>query len=82
MTAKCPICGEDWCVYQAIPGLEDDYFYIVNGAEVTKAEYVAAERRCGFFNTLGHPDEPATARFSAATGTWGRTGSDTEELAW
>ena len=32
--------------------------------EVTKAEYVRAERRAGFYNTLGQPDEPATASFS------------------
>jgi hypothetical protein len=32
--------------------------------EVSKAEYVKAERRAGFHNTLGFPDEPATGSFS------------------
>ncbi len=40
--------------------------------EVMKAEFVARERACGFHNTLGEPDEPATGGFSA--GGWcGRT---------
>lgn len=33
--------------------------------EVTKAEFVAEERRCGFRNTMGQPREPATAGFGA-----------------
>lgn len=33
-------------------------------AEVSKAEFVAAERAAGFHNTMGRPDEPATAGFS------------------
>lgn len=41
--------------------------------EVTCAEYVAVERRHGFNNTLGKPDEPATATFTAADGTRGTT---------
>lgn len=32
--------------------------------EVSKADYVRAERASGFYNTLGQPDEPATAGFS------------------
>lgn len=31
--------------------------------EVSKAAFVAAERRCGFNNTMGQPDQPATAGF-------------------
>lgn len=31
--------------------------------EVTKEEFVNAERRAGFRNTLGQPDEPATTSF-------------------
>jgi hypothetical protein len=33
--------------------------------EVTKASYVDAERMAGFRNTMGRPDEPATAGFGA-----------------
>lgn len=33
--------------------------------EVHKVVYVAVERNCGFHNTLGQPDEPATAAFSS-----------------
>lgn len=32
--------------------------------EVSKAEYVAAEREAEFRNTLGQPSEPATSSFS------------------
>lgn len=31
--------------------------------EVTKAEFVRAERDAGFRNTMGEPDEPATGGF-------------------
>jgi hypothetical protein len=31
--------------------------------EVTMQEWVAAERRAGFTNTLGHPERPGTAGF-------------------
>jgi hypothetical protein len=41
-----------------------DRYYLTEEREVTKAEYVRAERRAGFFNTLGEPEEPATASFS------------------
>lgn len=33
----------------------------MNWREVTKTEWVAAERAAGFKNTLGQPDEPATS---------------------
>jgi len=32
--------------------------------EVTMQEWVAAERRAGFYNTMGHPERPATGGFS------------------
>ena len=32
--------------------------------EVTKREWVAAERSAGFINTMGRPDEPGTGGFS------------------
>lgn len=32
--------------------------------EVSKAEYVQAEREAGFHNTMGQPKEPGTASFS------------------
>ena len=35
--------------------------------EVTKQEFVRAERAAGFFNTLGQPEEPATHSFSGRT---------------
>jgi len=38
-----------------------DDTYWVDGNQVSKAEYVAAERAAGFRNTLGQPDEPATS---------------------
>lgn len=41
--------------------------------EVTKAEFVSAERNAGFRNTMGQPDEPATAGFgNSRIGTRGR----------
>lgn len=46
----------------------DRYFITVEGAperEVTKAVYVDIERGCGFRNTLGQPDEPATSSFGS-----------------
>lgn len=60
----------------------DPYKYFVNDAEVTKEEFVAAERRNGFHNTLGQLAEPATGGFSnSATGDKGRVeyGSSTAE---
>lgn len=47
---------------------QDRYFTTVgNGPEheVTKAEFVALERACGFHDTMGQPEEPATASFSS-----------------
>jgi hypothetical protein len=35
--------------------------------EVTKEEFVSAERNAGFYNTVGEPDEPATGSFSTHT---------------
>lgn len=47
-------------------------YYVTEGhateREVTKAEYVSAERRAGFTNTLGRPNDPATASFSRSSG--------------
>lgn len=42
------------------------YFLTVAGGperEVSMAEFVAAERRAGFRNTMGRPDLPATGGF-------------------
>lgn len=33
--------------------------------EVTKEQFVSAERQAGFYNTMGRPDEPATGGFTA-----------------
>ena len=38
--------------------------YWVDGAQVTKTDYVKAERDAGFRNTLGRPGEPATSYWS------------------
>lgn len=47
--------------------------YYVNDVEVKKSEFVAAERRNGFYNTMGQPTEPATASFgNSRTGDHGR----------
>jgi hypothetical protein len=35
--------------------------------EVSKAEFVRAERQAGFRNTMGQPSEPATGGFSNST---------------
>ncbi len=45
----------------------DRYYLTENGLEreVTKKEYVRAERNAGFRNTLGEPLEPATAAFGS-----------------
>jgi hypothetical protein len=45
---------------------EPRYLLSLGGAdprEVTKAEWVAAERAAGFINTMGRPDEPGTGGF-------------------
>lgn len=47
--------------------------YEVNSVEVSKEVYVQAERRNGFRNTLGYPNEPATSGWSnSSTGERGR----------
>lgn len=38
-----------------------------NWRQVSKDEYVRAERCAGFHNTMGFPDEPATAGFSSSS---------------
>jgi hypothetical protein len=55
------------------PEPNSTFKYFVNGNEVTKTEYVAAERRNGFRNTIGFPEEPATSSWSnSKTGDHGR----------
>lgn len=44
-----------------------------NWVEVTKEQYVKAERSAGFRNTMGQPDEPATASFGSNGGVRGTT---------
>ena len=44
--------------------------------EVDKAKFVAVERRAGFRNTMGQPDEPATGGFSSIY----RPGQDDEHV--
>lgn len=39
--------------------------------QVSKQDYVVAERTCGFRNTMGQPDEPATSGFLGLDGTAG-----------
>lgn len=69
----CPICRDPvFCVYQSMPDLEDNLRYFVGGQPVTQAEYVEAERKAGFFNTLGHPEKPSTAGFAGSNGIKGR----------
>ena len=43
-------------------------YYLTETREVTKEEFVAAERKAGFINTMNQPDEPATGGFSAGSG--------------
>jgi hypothetical protein len=46
-------------------------YYLTEGdgpeREVPKAEFVSAERRAGFVNTMGEQAEPATWSFSGRT---------------
>jgi len=48
-----------------------DRYFLASGSEpeheVTRDEYVRAERAAGFRNTLGQPAEPATAAFSSGS---------------
>lgn len=51
-------------------GAPDRYFLKLDGyawEEATKESYVQAERRAGFRNTLGQPEEPATTSFSGGS---------------
>jgi hypothetical protein len=54
---------------------EEGFWLLVDKkwVKVTKATYVAAERAAGFYNTLGQPDEPATAAFIGNDGSCGST---------
>ena len=48
--------------------MSDRYFLKTdwtNWKEVTKEQWVRAERSAGFHNTMGQPDEPGTGGFSA-----------------
>lgn len=42
-------------------------YHLGEEREVTKDEYVRAERAVGFHNTLGQPHEPATSSFGGAS---------------
>jgi hypothetical protein len=51
-----------------------DRYFLRRWKEVTKEEFVAAEREAGFHNTMGEPpNEPATSSFSGK-GIEGRQG--------
>lgn len=43
-------------------------YWIRQWVEVDKETWVAFERRNGFRNTMGEPDEPATSSFSGKFG--------------
>lgn len=78
----CPTCGEADCVYLMFPEDRNTrYFLGPKGSErqVTMEEYVAAERAAGFYNTLGHPEKPATGAFST-TARGGMEGRQEYEL--
>jgi len=51
-----------------MPWLSKDKHFYLDDVEVTEEEFVRAERRAGFHNTLGHPEKPATAGFSTTVG--------------
>lgn len=44
--------------------MKSSRYFLTEEREVTKEEYVRAERKAGFHNTMGQPNEPATASFS------------------
>ena len=49
-----------------VPREQQRYWLKINDAafvEVSMVAFVAAERLCGFHNTMGRPDLPATAGF-------------------
>lgn len=56
-------------VVPGCPGCESPRYYLKaewqsERQQVTKEEFVRAERRAGFHNTMGQPLEPATGGFS------------------
>jgi hypothetical protein len=63
----CPICHKDDCVYERMAGIDRGERYFINDDEVTEEEFVRMERLCGFHNTLGHQEKPATGGFSNGT---------------
>jgi hypothetical protein len=62
----CPVCGNDPCIYNLSIDWDRGNVYVVNGWRVSKEDYVWAERRAGFYNRLGHPNEPTTSSFENA----------------
>lgn len=68
-----------WASNNMKAGQMDDRFWLSDSIfepqwrEVTKEEYVRAERQAGFHNSMGQPNEPATTSFGD-TGT-GRRGT-------
>lgn len=80
-TGACSLCGVDGvivdgkCITHWCHSLDESEgvtyrWFIKEGdgpeREVTKREWVSAERRAGFVNTMGHPDEPGTGGFSTS----------------
>lgn len=51
--------------YYLAPSGSDDESWV----EVTKEQFVRAERAAGFMNTMGKPDEPATGGFYSSQST-------------
>ena len=62
------LCVTHWCQeMDRKEGVTYRYFVRFGDSpeqEVSKERWVAVERQAGFHNTLGHPEEPATAAFS------------------
>lgn len=81
---KCPKCktksGDDWsqcggsCPMPMSPYYKRQYFlsYMDMEKEVTKEEYIKAERAAGFRSKFGD-NEVATASFGSSEGIKGRT---------
>lgn len=71
-TANCVDChytdaNIEAMVEEVMRGATTRYFITSDDGEeqeVTKEKFVAIERAAGFHNTMGHPNEPATAGFS------------------
>lgn len=62
---RCITCWSK--AMDAAEGVTYRYFVTERSAderEVTKEEWVSAERQAGFYNTMGHPEEPGTGGFS------------------